>query len=306
MRRRVILKRGDEVAAAAAVGTILLVVITVAMIVVVGVFAFNLVKMPEQPPTMDVVYTHLNDRWSIHITDLSEEIPLDEFRLIAYHENGDFATYDPDGDAVADTLVVTNLADIATASGSGPQASPVVFVDTDGDGMVSIGDQFVVLAYYMPASNLFMDGNRGFKLVGEAPHGIPADSNLAVAASAVTLPGSNLAPGDTINLELKHGSTVEADIDGVVGAGGFFTVEIYIDPAWHRGNHKATFIVREGEVDEWPDPLDPPYQIKVLDEEAITPAQEEQYDQLMKPLLRGDTITLVHIGSNSVVLEFKL
>ena len=305
MRRRVLLWKEDELAVAAAVGSVLLVVVTVAMIVVVGVFAFGLVKMPEEPPTMDVVYTHLNDRWSIHITDLSEEIPLDEFRLLAYHENGDFATYDPDGDAVADTLVVTNLADIATVSGSGPQVSPVVFVDTDGDGMVSIGDQLLVLAYYMPSSNLFMDGNRGFKLVGEAPHGIPADSDLVVAASTDTLPGSNIAPGDTINMELKHGSTVEADIDGTIGVGGFFSVEVYIDPAWHRGNHKTTFTVRKGEVDEWQSaPND--YKIKVLDPEAITPAQEEQYGALRKPLERGDMISLVHTGSNSVVLEFSL
>ena len=305
MRRRVLLWKEDELAVAAAIGSLLLVVITVTMIVVVGVFAFGLVKMPEEPPTVDVVYTHLNDRWSIHISDISEEIPLEDFRLMAYHDDGNFATYDPDGDAVADTLVVTSLADIATGSGSGPQVSPVVFVDTDADGMVSIGDQFVVLAYYMPSSNLFMDGNRGFMQVGEAPHGIPADSDLVVAASADTLPGSNLAPGDTVNFELKHGSTVEADIDGVVGVGGFFSVEVYIDPAWHRGNHKTTFTVREGEVDEW-ETMPNDNRIKVLDPEAITPAQEEQYEQIRKPLERGDMITLVHTGSNSVVLEFSL
>ena len=62
MRRMVIIRR-EELAVAATIGTVLLVVVTVAMISVLGVFAFVLVKIPEDPPSMNVVYSRLPRQW---------------------------------------------------------------------------------------------------------------------------------------------------------------------------------------------------------------------------------------------------
>jgi FlaG/FlaF family flagellin (archaellin) len=54
VRRKVILRR-DEEGSAASIGTVLLVVLVAAMMAVVSVFVFGLVKMPEDPPNVEVV-----------------------------------------------------------------------------------------------------------------------------------------------------------------------------------------------------------------------------------------------------------
>jgi hypothetical protein len=302
MRRKVLLRREDSVAVAASVGTTMLVVITVAMITVVGVFVFDVVRLPEDPPDVDVVYTHLNDRWSIHVNSVSEEQDISDFRLLARNSDGTFVTYDPDGDATADALLSVNLDDIISASGSGPQPAPVSFIDVDKDGKISSGDQLFVRAVYMPGHSLFMDGDRAFKKVGTGPHAIPKDSTLILNANSITLVTSDIQPGDQVDIVIKHGSTVEATLSGHASASGFYSEEVYIDPAWHNGNHKVFFTVRAGEIDEWNDMV----MFRAKNPEPITPAEEEQYAELMKPLENGDTIALVHKPTNSVVLEFDL
>lgn len=301
MRRNIIFSR-EKAASAASVGTVLLVVIAVALTSVIGVFVFGLVKLPEESPKLDVVYTDLNDRWSVHINGVSQESPFNEFRVVAKKANGDYALYDDDRDATADALLVVGLEDLVSSSGGGTQNLPLVFVDVDADGRVSSGDLLLVHSTFIPANSLFMDSTRGFKTVGMAPHGIPLGSNLAIAASAETLPTSNIAPGDEVNLTIKHGSTVEATREGYVGASGDFIVDVYLEPTWHNGNHKAEFVVREGEVDEWSDI----YMFKALAPDPPTPEEEEQYEALKHPLGTGDIIQVFHTPSNTVVLEFRL
>ena len=302
MRRRVLLKREDSYAVAAAVGTTLLVVITVALIAVVGVFVFDVVKLPEDPPEVDVVYTHLNDRWSIHVNTVSEEQSISDFRILARNSDGTFVTYDPDGDATADALLSVNLDEVISASGSGPQPAPISFIDVDSDGMVSSGDQLFVRAVYMPGHSLFMDADRAFKKVSTTPYGIPKDSTMIINANSITLVTSDIQPGDQVDIDIVHGSTTEASFTGHASAAGVYSTEVYIDPAWHNGNHKVFFTVRAGEVDEWNDMV----MFKTKNPEPITPAQEEMYEELKKPLENGDTIALVHKPSNTVVLEFDL
>ena len=107
----------------------------------------------------------------------------------------------------------------------------------------------------------------------------------------------------SISLKMKHGSSVEVEIDGIASVAGILNMNIHVEPTWHEGNHWATFSVREGGTVPWSS-LD--LKIKVISEDPITPAQEEQYEALKRPLHRGDVIILIHTGTNSVVLEMKL
>lgn len=301
MRRRVLLNR-DERATAASIGTVLLVVIVAALMVVVSVFVFGLVKLPEDPPTVEVVYSQLNDRWSVHISDVSEETPLDEFRLAVRDPDGNFVLFDEDRDGVADNLMVMKLDTITSSSGGGPQFAPVVFVDVDGDGMVSGGDVMVTTSNYLPGNALLLDGTRGYKLVGLDPNGIPLDSELVVVATGTTLSASGLQPGDEVDLDILHGGTVEANRHGFADASGAFVTDVYMDPAWHAGNHKASFTIRQGEVDEWS--ADIIFHSKAP--EPLTAEEIEAFDSLKHPLETGDVVSLIHIPTNSVVLEFRL
>jgi hypothetical protein len=301
VRRRVLYSH-DELAVAATVGTVLLVVIAVALAGVVGLFMFDVIRLPEDPPDVEVVYTHVGESWGVHVSDVSEEYQLSDFRLLAHHPDGNFVQYDPDGDAIANALMVVDLPAILAGSGSGPSNSPVVFLDVDGDGKVSAGDQLIAQGVYVPQHSALMDGTRGYKKVGLPPHGIPMGSDLFIAATPVTLVLSDLAPGDEVNVEIKHGSLVEATRNGHASASGTFTAEVYMDPAWHGGNHKAVFTVRPGEADEWTD-------TQIFHTKApqpLTPEEEAQYEELKRPLRSGDVISLVHKPSNQVILEFIL
>jgi hypothetical protein len=300
--KRVNLYRYNDDAIAATVGTVLLVIITVALVIVVSMFAFQLVNFPEDPPELDVVYTHLNDRWSVHFNDASEEVRASDFRLVAYHPDGSFVTFDPDADSTADTLMVFNLDDISTSTGGGQLEFPVMFLDIDQDGRISSGDMLVAQAIYVPSQSLFLDASRGFKQVGMAPHGIPLGSDLTVVANPTTLPGANLQPGDEVNIEFKHGGFTEATVSGHASGGGSFITSIHLEPPWHLGNHKALFTVRPGEVDEF----SAEHHYKVVDPEPISEEEEKQYDDLKRPLRQGDVVSLIHTPSNSVVLTFTL
>ena len=67
MKRKIILSK-DEGGTAASIGTVLIVVLVAAMMTIVSFFVFGIVKMPEEPPEVEVVYSHLNDRWSAHVS----------------------------------------------------------------------------------------------------------------------------------------------------------------------------------------------------------------------------------------------
>lgn len=301
MKRRVILRK-DEEGTAASIGTVLLVVLVAAMMTIVSFFVFGVVKMPEDPPEVEVVYSHLNDRWSAHVSDVSTEEPIDEFRLGVRGPDGNFILFDEDRDGIADGLMSMKLDTIISSSGSGPQIGPVVFLDVDGDGKVSGGDALIATSNFLPGNSLLIDGTRGYKLVGLNPHGIPLGSDLVIVATATTLIASGLQPGDEVDLEIKHGGTVEASRHGYATASGAFVTDIYMDPAWHGGNHKACFTIRPGEVDEWTAEII----FHSMPPEPLTAEEEEAYEELKHPLETGDVISLVHIPSNSVVLEFRL
>jgi hypothetical protein len=293
---------GDDAAAAAAVGTILLVVITVAMMVVIGVFVFSLVEMPEDPPEMQVSYSHLNNRWSASIRSTTEEAALSSMRILVRDPGGAFVSYDTDGDAVPDTLMVWDLADIAVSKGDGPQPAPVIFVDSNEDGKVNVGDSIVAYGpYYYPVGPL-MDADRGYKLVGLATDFIPRDSDLFVVASPVTLGNDDIDGGDTIRVEIKDGATVMATIEGPASLGGVYEDNINIPVGWTIKNYDAVFTIRPGEVDEW----SVTFSFRVSNTDPITPTEAATYHNSTHPVGFGTVITIIHKPSNSVSLEYKL
>jgi len=89
---------------------------------------------------------------------------------------------------------------------------------------------------------------------------------------------------------------------GYVGGNGALVVSERLDGAWPTGNWKVEYTIRPGEGDEWSTNAN----FKVVSSVAITPAQRAAYDTLVNPLTHGDTITLVHGPTNTVVLEFSL
>jgi hypothetical protein len=233
---------------------------------------------------------------------VSTEEPISEFRLAVRGPDGNYVLYDEDRDGIADGLMSMDLDSVVSSSGGGPQISPIVFVDVDGDGKVSSGDALIATSNFLPGNSLFIDSTRGYKLVGMSPHGIPLDSELVIVATGTTLVASGLQPGDEVDLEIKHGSTVEATRNGFASASGAFVTDVYMDPAWHTGNHKAVFTVRPGEVDEWGAEVifhsKPP--------EPLTEAEEEAYEMLKHPLESGQVVSLIHVPTNSVVIEYRL
>jgi len=301
MRRRVLF-HDDDRGTAASIATVILVAMVAAMMTVVGLFVFDIVDLPEDPPEVDVVYSHLNDRWSAHVSSVTEERPLNEFRLAVRGPDGNYVLYDSDRDGTPDGLLSMKLDTISTASGGGPTATPVVYVDVDGDGRVSSGDSLIATGTFLPGNSLLMDGTRGYKMVGLDPHGIPLGSDLVVVATGTTLVASGMQPGDEVDLEILHGSTVEATRTGNADASGSFTTEVFMDPAWHTGNHKASFTIRPGAADEWT--ADIIFHSKVP--EPITADEAEQYEALKHPLETGDYVVLIHIPTNTEVLRFKL
>lgn len=300
--RRKLLYRSVTQAASAPIAISLMVAMVVALTSVVAVFVLGLVDLPEDPPTISVLYTDVNGRWTIHVEDVSEEFKFSDFKIVARHENGELVQYDPDGDSVPDRLLAVDLSDLVRSSGGGPQSAPISFVDVDGDGRVSSADIMVVQSIFIPDTNLLSDGTRAHKKVSLAPHGIPLDSDLVVVASSSTLAAANIKPGDAIKLEIKHGGNPEATRLGNAGAGGSFVSTVHLDPAWPRGNHKAVFTVRPGEVDQW----DGEHLFKVVDPDPLTPAEEDFYELLERPLQTGDVVSLVYKPTNAVVLEFRL
>ena len=294
--------RSDRKGAVASVATILMVAIVVAMISVVGIYVFTIVRIPDDPPEIKTSYSKLNDRWSASITRVDEDLPLNNFRLVARDPDMEYVTYDSNGDGVADSLLVGKVQDLAVTSGDGPQTSPVVLVDADGDGRLSVGDSIVAYAFYYYPSGPLMDADRGYAMVGPNPDGIPKDSDLKLVASRVTLANPDIHFGDTVRVEIWHGAMHLATLEGAASNSGTYVDEWHVPAGATTGNYDAKFIIRPGEGDEWIQT----YSFRVDPAEAISAGEAEAYYDATHPLANMDIIQLVHVPSNSIVLEFAL
>ena len=294
--------RSDELSVVASIGTVLLVTITIAMMVVVGVWVFTIVQIPEDPPDINVNFSQLNERWTISITKSRDEVNLNTLRIVARDEAGEFITYDSDGDGIVDKIMVADLEEIAVASADGPQATPIVFVDVDGDGLLGVGDSIVVYEdFFFPVGPL-MDSDRAFALVGPAPDRIPLESNLTVLASPTTLSNPDIDPGDTIQVEIRQGVTLLATVSGPASASGTFMDDLFVPAAWGINTFSATFTVRPGEIDEWSQVHT--FHTKAAD--PITPAERAVFDAAFHPFDVGDVIALIHEPTQTTIVEFRL
>jgi hypothetical protein len=284
------------------VGTILLLIITVALTSVLGLFLFGLVKTPEDPPRFDTVQTGLNGRWAIQFTGVSKELKLSDFQFIGSHANGTYLQYDSDSDGVPDAPLSMTLDKLATMSSSGPTLFPASYIDTNGDGNIDVGDTFLAYPSYVPQGGALQDASRGYKIVGLPPDDIPLDSDLVILVDPTTMGSPDVHPGDHIQIELKHGSHVEATTTGVVGPNGAMTSTIHLDPGWFQGSYKAIVSIRPGEPTEWQNE----FHFKASAPAPITPAEKATYDQVGKAFSTGDVVYIVHKPSNRVVLEVQL
>lgn len=295
--------RRDDVAVVSQVGTILLVALAVAMMTIVGAYVMGLAQFDEPVPSMEVVTTSQSDRMHAHISHVSDARPISEFRLLARDDAGNMIIYDSDGDAVGDAVISNNLDDLTVRSATGPLRHPLVYVDADGDGRVSSGDFITFRHPFFPPISPFIDTTHGYKVVEMAPNGVHRDSRMLVVASPDTLLGSDLLPGDTVKVTIGKGGVVFHEVEGIAGLGGIWTTIIDIPMDWLPANYGDTRItVRPGEPDEWT----LFYPFKVLPENPVSKAEQAYYDRLNNPLVDGSRVSLVHIPSNTVVLEFSV
>lgn len=295
--------RRDDGAVVSQVGTILLVVLTVVMATAVGAYVMRLVQADEAAPTLEVVTTSQPDRMHAHIKHASDARPISEFRLLARDEAGNMIIYDSDGDAVGDAIISIRLDELSVTSASGPMKHPLVFVDADGDGRVSSGDFITYRHPFFPPIAPFIDTTHGYKVVETAPNGIHRDSKMLVVASPDVLPGSDILPGDTVQVTIAKGGVVFHQVEGIAGIGGIWTTTIDIPMDWVPAIYGDTTItVRPGEFDEW----SLLYPIKIMPENPVSKAEQAYYDRLNNPLVDGSRIALVHIPSNTVVIEFMV
>jgi hypothetical protein len=294
--------RADDAGAAASVGTVLLVVLVVAMVSVVGLYVFTIVRMPEEPPDIKVSFYNLNNRWSASITHSREPVPLEQLRLIVRTDESDYATYDSDGDGVRDEVLVGKASEMAVVSGDGPQMTPLVFVDADGDDRLTVGDSIVAYEFYYFPSGPLMDADRGYAFVGPNPDGIPRNSTLQVVASPLTLGNPDINFGDTVRVEIWRGATPVDFIEGAASGSGTFSGQWEVPIGVPTGSYDARFIIRPGEMDEWTQTRS----FRVYFEAPITPAEEAIYYNTTHPFKVGYNVQLVHIPSNSVALDFEL
>jgi hypothetical protein len=294
--------RADERSAVASIGTSLLVAMTVALMVVVGMWVFTVFTMPEEAPEIKVNFSNLAGRYTISVTSSNGDVDLNSLRLKARTPDGDFVTYDSDGDGVPDTLMVADLEELAVSSADGPQGSPLVFVDSDGDGRLGVGDSFVIYETFIYPSGPLMDADRGHAYVGVPPDSIPLGSNMTILASRATLGNPDMHNGDVVQVDIRQGGPLVATTSGAASSSGTFLDEIYIDGGWAIGLYTATFIIRPSEIDEWSQV----YPFRVKAPEPITPPERELYETAAHPFSVGDVISLIHEPSQTVVLEFRL
>jgi hypothetical protein len=294
--------RSDEEAVVASIGTSLLVAMTVALMVVVGMWVFSVFTMPEEAPDIKVNYSNLNGRYTISVTSSSGDVDLTCLRIKCTNADGDFVTYDSDGDGVADALMVADLEELSVSSADGPQQSPLVFVDADGDDRLGVGDSLVVYETYIYPSGPLMDADRGHTVVGLAPDSIPRGSNLTVLASPVTLGNPDIHPADVVQVDIRLMGVLVATTSGTASTSGTFMDEVYVGPAWSVGIYDATFTIRPSEIDEWSQV----YPFRVNTGSPVTPAEMDAFEATAHPFQTGDVISLVHEPTQTVILEFRL
>jgi hypothetical protein len=292
----------DRTGAASSIGTVLLVVLVVAMVSVVGLYVFTIVRMPDEPPDIKVSYHQLNNRWSASITYSREPVPLEQLRLIVRTPDSDFATYDSDGDGVRDEVLVGKASEMSVASGDGPQTTPLVFVDSDGDDRLTVGDSIVAYEFYYYPSGPLLDADRGYAYVGPHPDGIPRGSTMQVVASPITLANPDIHLGDTVRVEIWYGAFFVDSVEGAASASGTFSDQWEVPVGLSTGGYHARFIIRPGEIDEWSQT----HSFRVYHESSITAAEEADYYNTTHPFTVGYNVQLVHIPSNSVALDFDL
>jgi hypothetical protein len=295
--------RREELTVAATVGTVLLVVIAVSLAAVVGGFMFGLVKLDEPSPEIEIVMSSDADRWNIHVSKVSEPVPISQFRLLSHNKNGTFTMYDSDGDAVPDAVMVMDLDDLVVKSASGPQRTPIVYVDADGNGKVTTGDFLKLFQPFFPLVGPLVDATHGFRVVGTAPMGIPKDSTMVIYISTETLTGGEVRPGDYVTVVLKKAGVEIYSIDGYADARGMFAASTEISDDFIPASYSDhTITIRPGEADEW----SVNFPFKVLPSDPPTAAMRDYYYIVTHPLDSGGSLTLVHKPSNSVVLQQSL
>jgi len=301
LRRRAI--NQDESAAASNVGTVFLVILTVAMISIVGAFVMGKAQFDKEAPTLGVVVTSQTDRMHAHISEVSESRPISEFRLLARLANGTMVTYDSDGDAVGDRVMSANLDELAIGSASGPLKAPLVYVDSDQNGLVSSGDYLTFRHPFFPPLSPMIDVTHGYKIVEMAPRGIPRDTEMLVVISDYTVPGAAIQPGDVVRVTIGKGGTTYYEEDGYASIGSTWTTTIHISLAWEPATYGDTkFTVRPGEVDEYM--MDYPF--KVMPANPPSKAEQAYWEMLNNPIVDGTDIVLVHKPTNTIVLVFTV
>lgn len=295
--------RRDDGVVVSQMGTILLMALVVVMATIVGAYVMRLADFNEPPPTMEVVTSSQPDRMHAHIKHVDEALPISEFRLVARDSGGNLVIYDSDGDAVGDALISTNLEHLSVGSASGPMKHPLVFVDADNNGRVSSGDFITFRHPFFPPISPFVDITHGYKVVEMAPNGIHRDSVMLVVASPDTLPGSDLKIGDSVEVSIGKGGVVFHQDVGTAMTGGVRTTTFKIPMDWVPATYGDTKItVRPGEVDEWTFF----YPFKVMPENPVSKAEQAYFERLNNPLADNSVIALVHIPSNTVVIEFMV
>jgi len=298
--------RRADAAVTAQIGALLLVVITVVLTVVVGLFATGLVRLPEEAPTMGCVGSRACDRWntwSIQIEDVSETLPISQYRVIVDHPNGTRVMYDTDGDLRPDEPLVAGLESLVVSGADVPHTAPVVFIDQDLDGRVGPADTIVVFGTYFALAGPLLDATRGYKPVDRAPAGIPIESQMLIVVCEDTLPGSAASPGDRVVVTLDKGGPFEVVREGYVSGSGYFTSMVSISGDWQPAQYmQTTFTLRPGEVDEWSANI--PFKVRM--HEHISPERRAFFDNATSPMRPGDVIAVVHEASDTVVMRYTL
>jgi hypothetical protein len=295
--------RREDGAGVSQVGTILLVALALVLATIVGAYVMKLADFNDPPPTMEVVTSSAPDRMHAHIKHVDEALPISEFRLIARDNEGNLVIYDSDGDAVGDAVISTNLEHLSVKAASGPMKHPLVFVDADENDRVSSGDFITFRHPFFPPIAPFVDTTHGYKVVEMAPKGIHRDSVMLIVASPDTLLGSNIVTGDTVQVKIAKGGVTFHQVEGTAGIGGVWTTTFNIPMEWVPATYAETRItVRPGEIDEWS--LLHPF--KVMPENPVSKAEEAYFEKLNNPMVDGSRIALIHIPSNTVVIEFEV
>jgi len=300
--RHCLRRRADGEAVSATIATAMLVIIAVALISVVGLWLFTIAKAPDVTPDISVTFSHTGNRWSVPVSQVSDALPLEHYKLMVRHPDGSIAKYDTDGDGVADRTMATTLDRLVTGSADGLQGSPVVFVDANANGKLDPTDSFVAYSPFFYPGAALMDATRGYKAVGTGVQYLPLASTLQFVGSETTLGSSDIHPNDTAKVEIRQGGTHLWSVVGKVAGNSVWSGSLYVPINWTVGLYEAKFVVRPGEGDEW----QVAYSFDTGAASPLTPAQRAAYDALTGPVVEGDTVTVIYTPYNDVVIEFTL